>query len=117
MVKNVNDMQSVLKRYQENCSNVKKAVTDIGYQAEIVPSNMKIKGDYIKILRVQRIFNFNTENAFLFILVANNDATLLQSPPVENDFTGLVLVIFLPLLGVLIISLLACSICYCWFKT
>jgi hypothetical protein len=65
VIKNVNDMQSFIKTYQENCSNVKKAVTDIGFQAEIAPTNMKIKGDYIKILRVQRIFDVNNENAFI----------------------------------------------------
>ena len=51
VIKNVNDMQRVLKTYQENCANVKKAVTNVGFQAEIVPTNMKIKGDYIQILR------------------------------------------------------------------
>ena len=29
----------------------------------------------------------------------------------------LIIVIVFPLLGVLIITLLACSICYCWFRT
>jgi len=56
-------MQSVLKTYQENCSNVKKAVTDIGFQAEIAPSNMKIKGDFIKILNKE--FSMLIKNAFI----------------------------------------------------